>query len=814
MALAELLVSNAAKFSSTPAKLGPMGNLWLHRLVQTRVIVMLPISNAVGYSNTIREESRVEHGRVVTTDPNRDFPYAQDPSQCMVTAVARALNEDFLRHMYQLAITFHGGMQAVAYEWGAPNRRTHNSESPDDAAQSRIAHQLAKYAGSFKRNTYPAGRLNSLVYPVAGGMEDWAYAAGWDHGAVRPCTPTSFGGYPASRTDYANNGHAEALRAYNILVETWDRKRPYESELGTDEAMLHVSGPGDGHVPRNMRIALQLIDVVQPWAQFSSVDVELVSVDPSRRRALPQTCASRRALRAGAQLAGVGSLSAREDSTLRRRPRLAEEHDDHHHHDDTGAAAGSGDPYGLAALPHRSKYQHWIHTNRCDHALKVDLGWDVGGGYTVDSTRLLVGRWPASVSPDELYAAADPNDHPDVAMWKSVVAGGSPTSALYVGQEFSGSTRWMDASFKDFFAHPYTTRFQDCTLVTSDHPTPPPPSGVSDIYARVDTYLALAVSRLDSDWAHQQNPTPGLQPQSHLVNARTNPAWDKTNSGFRIVGRTHYISDPQFIAVAALKSGCAAASPPSPSPSPSSSLVSSPSPAAPEGEPQQQQQQQSETEGSAGAPDSDNDSGSDKGSGSGALLTGTPVEVPHEDAGTPTSFLEAGERVKVKAPRGLVVYAVVVTLLLVATLVAIVLRSRSRPGTRAAALAARRGEMVVTPAFSGAVGWSVGWLVRWDFVWRGVRQLTLLLVCCVVFLVTAPRRRGGRGYTDLDAEVHAASDGDSDGGGAGAGAGVGGLQRPYSDSYGEDGDDGFDPGAVNIAIGSDSDSDNDYSAKD
>jgi hypothetical protein len=63
--------------------------------------------------NRVREEGDI--------DPNRDFPFAQDPSMCMRSFVGRALNEVWLDHLFQLAITFHGGMQAIAYEWGSPN---------------------------------------------------------------------------------------------------------------------------------------------------------------------------------------------------------------------------------------------------------------------------------------------------------------------------------------------------------------------------------------------------------------------------------------------------------------------------------------------------------------------------------------------------------------------------------------------------------------------------------------------------------------------------------------------------------------------
>lgn len=172
LALAELLVANVVAFDSGSANANP----WLARLVKTRVIVLLPVSNAIGYETINRLELGV--------DPNRDFPYSRAASQCMVTAVARSINEVWKEHLFQLSVTFHGGMQAIAYEWGAPNHLANDSESPDDTAQARICHSLSDYAGRFQGDTYPYGRLNKLVYWVDGGMEDWGYAAGWDLDAV------------------------------------------------------------------------------------------------------------------------------------------------------------------------------------------------------------------------------------------------------------------------------------------------------------------------------------------------------------------------------------------------------------------------------------------------------------------------------------------------------------------------------------------------------------------------------------------------------------------------------------------------------
>lgn len=65
--------------------------------------------------------------------------------------------------------------------------------------------------------------MNSIVYAITGGMEDWAYAASWDLDYTQPCQPTEHGGYPKEKTVYSS----DMLRTFNILVETADRKVSY-----------------------------------------------------------------------------------------------------------------------------------------------------------------------------------------------------------------------------------------------------------------------------------------------------------------------------------------------------------------------------------------------------------------------------------------------------------------------------------------------------------------------------------------------------------------------------------------------------------
>ncbi len=63
---------------------------------------------------------------------------------CMQTIAARAVNELWRERLFLMALTFHGGMQAIAWEWGAFNHPT-NTESPDDQAQTDLASRVNDY---------------------------------------------------------------------------------------------------------------------------------------------------------------------------------------------------------------------------------------------------------------------------------------------------------------------------------------------------------------------------------------------------------------------------------------------------------------------------------------------------------------------------------------------------------------------------------------------------------------------------------------------------------------------------------------------
>ena len=75
--------------------------------------------------------------------------------------------------------------------------RTPHTVSPDNLGQKMLAKGMSDYGGTFATEMkYPYAPMNDIVYPVHGGMEDWAYASSWSAKVVQGgCDPTTYGGY-------------------------------------------------------------------------------------------------------------------------------------------------------------------------------------------------------------------------------------------------------------------------------------------------------------------------------------------------------------------------------------------------------------------------------------------------------------------------------------------------------------------------------------------------------------------------------------------------------------------------------------------
>lgn len=421
---------------------------WLARLVATRRIVIVPMTNALGYDRNERTEDGI--------DPNRDFPYdVTSPDMCMQTIAGRTVNELFRKHLFQMSLTFHAGTEVVGYEWGAfPYLPT--NISPDDVAQVEIGRAYSSFAGGFQgTNSYKTGTMNELVYAVKGGMEDWAYAASWDTDKVTPCQPTTYGGYDKSKTLY----NQSSLRAFNMLIETSNDKIP-NNHFGSSHGILEQepSFENNGHVARNIRLALSAIDLVQPY-----VSIWGANMVPLQNDVVPM-------------MPRPGRICAESK---------------------------------IMKIPQNQK--------------ETNIGWTVGGGFNVDFTNLIFAKW---------------EDVPLVMDCARQPLQSELGVAFRTTETISGPTKWKANWQKNnsngvnegepmFFSTIDTSMFQPG-----------------------DRIAVFAVARLDQGWNDvPDGAKPNIAPQSHMVNARTNPAWRHESAGKIIQGRQDWYSIPLTLVI-------------------------------------------------------------------------------------------------------------------------------------------------------------------------------------------------------------------------------------------------------------------------
>jgi hypothetical protein len=299
--------------------------------------------------------------------------------------------------------------------------------------------------------------MNDYVYPVNGGMEDWAYGASWDTERVVQCTPDTFGGYPAEKTTYDNS----TLRVFNMLVECSNSKIPRASSLGSAVDLMNRNGAGNGHISRNLRLSLLAIELVQPWLSIRQVNELPLAEDiiPLQETAPEATAAQRR-----------------EQCQATKRVRV----------------------------PANSR--------------EVVIKWQVGGSLQVDRTSVWYAKW-SDVSEQML---ADCINQP----------------ALNVVEGMLEGTAITDTSGVTQFSSTGTTKngiFAASIDVSMFQPT--------------DVIVVLAMARVDQAWANPKDPhLPDVPPQSHIVNARTNPDWHHEKPDGKVIqGRLDWFSQPLTI---------------------------------------------------------------------------------------------------------------------------------------------------------------------------------------------------------------------------------------------------------------------------
>ena len=448
---------------------------WLARLVSTRRTVIIPTANALGYARNKREEGSI--------DPNRDFPFDIEvgrEAECMQTIAGRSINELWRSHLFQIGLTFHGGMEVIGYEWGAPTYL--NYDAPDALAQEEIAHAYSMYSNGFAGHVpYDFGTMNDKVYYVRGGMEDWAFAGSWDPERVVQCAPTTYGGYAPEKTVYNNS----TLRAFNMLIETSDPKEPGREELGTRvDPLVSTVGRENGHVARNIRLALLAMDVVEPYVSIRGVEGLVFEDDV------------------------IPSVNLK------------------------GSGVSYYDGAKLVWVPNGGDGTS---------STKKTITWTVGGSMTIDNTEIIYGLWDDL--PMELVESASgfypTKETRDIIDSKFRIAqpinveGGGP----------NGRSRWhANGAFPtqpDGNGYNVDPIFE----ATIDIDDVPPGKAIA----------VIARAKVDQDWttpAANVGPS-GLDPASHIVNARTNPSYFASNGGKIIRGRENnwWYSDPITVVV-------------------------------------------------------------------------------------------------------------------------------------------------------------------------------------------------------------------------------------------------------------------------
>lgn len=273
-----------------------------------------------------------------------------------------------------------------------------------------------------------------------------------------------------------------------MLVEGSGRKTPFQSTLGTSQDVLNENTSGNGHVSRNMRLAVAAIDLVEPYAS----------------------------------IVGVNNLKLIDD-VVPLSPR-------------------SCDSMPVVAIPPEMN--------------EITIHWTVGGSMEVDETRL----WTASADDvsDELLMGC--NGQPDAGDVEFSFEG----KDLQTGLGFFHAAGPQPAA--SGVVGPSFSTVLDVSQVSGSH-----------------ELMVLVSAKVDSSWGESPNSShsPGVPPQAHLANARTNPDWYHESANKIIQGRLDWFSLPIKLVRRASATSTVQVNnrfePPAPTPSPTEFKTKKPS---------------------------------------------------------------------------------------------------------------------------------------------------------------------------------------------------------------------------------------------
>jgi hypothetical protein len=405
----------------------------------------------------------------------------------MRTITARTLNEIFLEHMFQMALSFMEGEDAIEYSWASQQYAT-----PDSIAFGRVAASLSHVVGG--DTMYPYGPSNTVMVKSDMVFQDWAYAASWENPRVLTCHPFSYGGYDIRKTSYP----VETNRALSLTVKSRSREVATGRQLGGLNDVFHAKDNAEGHIiSKNMRLALVSTDLVQPYVSIFGVNNVALSDDvvPSNHDQLGNMCDTSRTV------AVPGAL-------------------------DTVIVE-----WTVGGALDISKSDLWV-------AKVEDLP-----GQSLCSLSLNDGF---AVSKDFFRALSSPKT--GTGFFSPSGANPSPTESM--SKPFTFLAEHGSVPYTEGNAMGGTTHENGSSSVNLLGPVFRAEIDLRD-YEIGDRLVLVATATVDQDWFDPPSEyhQPLANPQSHLANMRTNPDHEFEISGKRLEGRLQWLSIPVTVIV-------------------------------------------------------------------------------------------------------------------------------------------------------------------------------------------------------------------------------------------------------------------------
>jgi hypothetical protein len=163
------------------------------------------------------------------------------------------------------------------------------------------------------------------------------------------------------------------------------------------------------------------------------------------------------------------------------------------------------------------------------NAKVVDVEWTVGGSMTVDNTQLWFAKW------DDVGGEVD--------CWTHI----SETTKFLKAKNFKGIVNGT-GYFSPSSSYPFAKE-----SLTGHEPTIGPLFRATiplDDFKQGDKIVVVASANVDQSWKKQpKNIAPKVIPQSHIVNARTDPEYHHESNGKHIQGRIDWYSIPLTIVI-------------------------------------------------------------------------------------------------------------------------------------------------------------------------------------------------------------------------------------------------------------------------